>query len=76
MNESKVYNLGNEINFVTDNPETINAIEAAETELLRKAEGNEDPKFKKYYDRIKNDPTFRTKKVVSYVLNRKKKDDK
>ena len=66
--EKKTYKLGGGNEFITDNPATISEIEAAETELLRKGELNEDPKFAKYYDRIKNDLEYRNKKVISYVM--------
>lgn len=80
--EKKIYKLGNGNEFITDNPRTIDAITACEADLLEKASLNEDPKFSKYYERVKTDTEYRNKKVVSYVLKhrldeeRKKKDEK
>lgn len=67
--EKKIYKLGNGNEFITDNPTTILEIETAETELLRKGELNDDPKFAKYYERVKNDELYRNKKVIAYVLS-------
>lgn len=70
-NTQKIYDLGNGIHFVTDNPATIALIESTEADLLAKAEANEDVKKAKFYDRVKSDTIFRTKKVVTYALLQK-----
>ena len=79
-NTQKIYDLGNGITFVTDNPDTIALIEATEADLLAQAEANEDAKKAKFYDRVKSDSIFRAKKVVTYALNKRDrsqhKDDK
>lgn len=70
-NTQRIYDLGNGIHFVTDNPDTIALIESTEADLLSKADANEDPKKAKFYDRVRNDSVYRTKKVVTFALQLK-----